>query len=227
MKVQVHSDINIEGSDALTRTVDTAIHAALDRYSHRIPRAEVRLSADDDSNRNRPEGSRCDLEVQPAGMELVVTGTADTPERACHDAARKMQRLLARTFEPTDSHNTGATFRRADAERARRACVVNDHRRLHDVRRRARRIVSATPSPEQSPVAIEQAVGELTSALLLRTTPDRGRRLPRTTIIAVPHPTSTIEGQPRPIDLSPAEFLADLEVAVTNRMHDPLDRSAA
>jgi hypothetical protein len=229
MKIQVNSDSSVNDSNALHQTVDRAIRAALDRYSDRIPRAEVHLSADDASDRHDPDGSRCQLETRPAGMELVVTGTADTVERACHDAARKMQGLLESTFGRTDSHSTGATIRKTAAERARQACIVNDHRRLHDVRRRARPsrpIARAAPLSHQSLVATEQADGEPPPTLLLQTTLDPRLRPPRTTTIAVAHPTSTTGEIPRSSDLSPAEFLADLEVAVTNRMRDPLDQRA-
>ena len=113
MKIQLNSDSSVEGSDTLAQTVDTAIHAALDRYGHRLTRAEVHLSAEDGNDRNDPEGTRCLLEVRPAGMDpVVVTGSADTIERACHDAAQKMQRLLDSTFGRIDSREADATIRR-------------------------------------------------------------------------------------------------------------------
>lgn len=109
MKIQLNSDSSVEGSDTLAQTVDTTIHAALDRYADRLTRAEVHLSAEDG---NDPEGTRCLLEVRPAGMDpVVVTGSADTIERACHDAAQKMQRLLDSTFGRIDSREADATIR--------------------------------------------------------------------------------------------------------------------
>lgn len=112
MKIQLNSDSSVDGSDALAQTVDTAIHTALDRYGDRITRVEVHLSDEDGNEGNDPEGTRCLLEVRPAGMDpVVVTGSADTVERACHDAAQKMQRLLDSTFGRIDSRDANATIR--------------------------------------------------------------------------------------------------------------------
>lgn len=109
MKIQVNSDSSIEGSDALTQTVETAIHTALDRFGDRITRVEVHLSTEDT---NDPEATRCVLEARPAGMDpLAVTGSADTAERACQDAAQKMQSVLDSTFGRIDSRDANATIR--------------------------------------------------------------------------------------------------------------------
>ena len=90
MKVHLNSDSSIEGSDTLAQTVENAIHAALDRYGERITRVEVHLSDEAGNEGNDPGGTRCLLEARPAGMDpVVVTGSADTVERACHDAAQK------------------------------------------------------------------------------------------------------------------------------------------
>ncbi len=112
MKIQLNSDSSIEGSDTLAQTVETAIHPALDRYGERITRVEVHLSDEDGNEGHDPEGTRCLLEARPAGMDpVVVTGSADTVERACHDAAQKMQRLLESKFGRIDSHDADATIR--------------------------------------------------------------------------------------------------------------------
>ncbi len=112
MKIQLNSDSSIEGSDALAQAVETTIHAALERYGDRITRVEVHLS---DENGTTGAGSRamqCLLEARPAGLDpVVVTGSADTVERACHHAAQKMQSLLDSTFGRIDSLDANATIR--------------------------------------------------------------------------------------------------------------------
>lgn len=109
MKIQLNSDSSIECSDALARTVETTVHAALDRYGDRITRVEVHLSAED---ANHPDSTRCLLEARPAGLTSVaVTGSADTAERACHDSSRKMQSVLDSTFGRIDSRDANTTIR--------------------------------------------------------------------------------------------------------------------
>jgi hypothetical protein len=92
MKIQLNSDSSVEGSDALARSIETTVHAALDRYGDRINRVEVHLSDEDGPTGSGPRAMRCLLEARPAGLDpVVVTGSADTVEGACHDAAQKMQ----------------------------------------------------------------------------------------------------------------------------------------
>lgn len=112
MKIQVNTDSTIEGGDALTLTIETTVHAALDRYGDRLTRVEAHLSDDDSTGGESHAGKRCLLEARPVGMEpVVVTGSADTAERACHDATQKMQSLLDSTFGRIDSHNENETIR--------------------------------------------------------------------------------------------------------------------
>jgi regulator of PEP synthase PpsR (kinase-PPPase family) len=112
MKIQVNTDSSVEGSDALAVTVEDAVHAALDRYGHRLTRVEVHLSDEDGDVGDHRSGKRCLLEARPSGMDpVVVTGSADTLERACHDATQKMQSLLDSTFGRIDSRDADATIR--------------------------------------------------------------------------------------------------------------------
>jgi hypothetical protein len=112
MKIQLNTDSSIEGSDALAQTLETTIHAALDRYGDRITRVEVHLSDEDGTTGAGPSAMRCLLEARPAGLDpVVVTGSADTIERAFHDAAQKMQSVLDSTFGRIDSRDADATIR--------------------------------------------------------------------------------------------------------------------
>ncbi len=112
MKIQVNTDSSVEGSDAQALTVETTIHSALDRYGDRVTRVEAHLSSDDSAQDKTHQGIRCLLEARPTGMgPVVVTGTGDTIERACHDATQKMQSLLDSTFGRIDSRDAAATIR--------------------------------------------------------------------------------------------------------------------
>lgn len=112
MKIQVNTDNSVEGNDAHTLTVETAVRSGLDRYGDRLTRVEAYLSSDDNAADKGQMGIKCLLEARPASMDpVVVTGTGDTIERACHDATHKMQSLLDSTFGRIDSQDGNATIR--------------------------------------------------------------------------------------------------------------------
>ena len=112
MKIQVNSDSSVEGSDAHDLTVETTIHGALDRYGERLTRVEAHLSSEESTGGKSETRIRCLLEARPTGMDpVVVTGSGDTIERACHDATHKMQSLLDSTFGRIDSRDADATIR--------------------------------------------------------------------------------------------------------------------
>ena len=112
MKIQVNTDSSVEGSESLAQAVEATVHAALDRYGDRLVRVEVHLSDENSTTGENRREKRCLLEARPAGMDpVVVTGSADTVERACHDATQKMQSLLDSTFGRIDSRDADATIR--------------------------------------------------------------------------------------------------------------------
>ena len=112
MKIQVNTDSSIDGSDALTATIESTVHAALDRYGDRLTRVEAHISDHDGTTGDKRPGMQCLLEARPSGMDpVVVTGSGDTVDHACHDATHKMQRLLDSTFGRIDSRDSHATIR--------------------------------------------------------------------------------------------------------------------
>jgi hypothetical protein len=112
MHIHVNTDRSIEGSDALALTVQSTIDAALDRYGDRLTRIEAHLSDEDGTKGAKCGGMRCLLEAHPSGLQpVVVTGSGDSVERACHDATQKMQSLLDSTFGRIDSRDADATIR--------------------------------------------------------------------------------------------------------------------
>jgi regulator of PEP synthase PpsR (kinase-PPPase family) len=112
MKIQVNTTSTIDGSDALAATIETTIHSALDRYGDRLTRVEAHVSDEDGKAAANRSAKRCLLEARPSGMDpVVVTGSGDTVERACHDATQKMKSLLDSTFGRIDSRDGDATIR--------------------------------------------------------------------------------------------------------------------
>lgn len=111
MKIQVNTDRNVEGSDALVLMVETEVQSALEHYEDRLTRVEVHLG-DEDGEKGGAADKRCLLEARPAGMQpVVVTADADNLEQACKDASRKMQSLLNSTFGRIDGRDADATIR--------------------------------------------------------------------------------------------------------------------
>ncbi len=115
MKIQINTDGSVEGSQALRSSVEADVQSALERYADRLTRVEVHLGDDDGDKDSGQADKRCLLEARPAGMEpVVVTAVANTVEQACHDATRKMQRLLSSTFGRIDGRDGDATIRQAE-----------------------------------------------------------------------------------------------------------------
>jgi hypothetical protein len=112
MKIQVNTDRNVEGSDALVVMVEAEVQTALEHFEDRLTRVEVHLGDESgEKDRSSPD-KRCLLEVRPAGMQpVVVTNSADTLEEAVVGATRKMQSLLNSTFGRIDGREAEATIR--------------------------------------------------------------------------------------------------------------------
>jgi hypothetical protein len=112
MKIQVNTDRNVEGSDALVLLVEAEVQSALERFEDRLTRVEVHLGDENGEKGGRGGDKRCLLEARPAGMQpVVVTDFADTVEDAVVGAARKMESLLSSTFGRIDGHDADATIR--------------------------------------------------------------------------------------------------------------------
>jgi ribosome-associated translation inhibitor RaiA len=113
MQIQVNSDGNIDGREALVRHVEAEVAAALDRFNDRITRVEVHLS---DENAGKPGESekRCLMEARVAGSQPVaVSDQRASLEDAVSGAARKLQHLLESSLGRS-SHRKGADSIRTD-----------------------------------------------------------------------------------------------------------------
>lgn len=104
MKIQVNTDVNIDGTEALAAKVDATIEQALQRFSKHVTRVEVHLG-DENGGKNGQHDQRCMLEVRIEGRQpLAVTEHAATLEQAVHGAAQKMAHLLDSTLGKLHDH---------------------------------------------------------------------------------------------------------------------------
>jgi len=114
MQVQVNTDDNIEGRDALTAQVEADIRDGLSRFAGQITRVEVHLS--DENAGKGGNDKRCLLEVRPTGQQPVaVTQQSGTLQEATAGAVQKMQRKLQSTFGRQNKAKGGHSIRDLDA----------------------------------------------------------------------------------------------------------------
>lgn len=99
MLVQINTDRNIEGHEALARRVEDKVRAALDRYGDRLTRVEVHLGDENSDKKGGGADQRCTLEARPAGLRpIAVRHEAATLELAIDGALEKFRRALGSAF---------------------------------------------------------------------------------------------------------------------------------
>ncbi len=104
MKIQLNTDVNIDGTEALAAQVSAIVEQALKRFSDHITRVEVHLS-DENAAKNGQQDQRCMLEARLEGRQPVaVTDHAATMEQAVHGAAHKLAHLLDSTLGRLHDH---------------------------------------------------------------------------------------------------------------------------
>ena len=112
MQIQVNTDDNVQGRDALSRRVQAEINNTLGRFSSQITRIEVHLS---DLNAGRSGGNdkRCLMEARLAGRKPeAVSHEAGTLDEAFSEAARKLRRSLESTLGRLNEQKGAETIRR-------------------------------------------------------------------------------------------------------------------
>jgi ribosome-associated translation inhibitor RaiA len=94
MKIQLNTDVHIEGTEALAAQVSATVEQALARFVEHVTRVEVHLS-DENAGKSGQQDQRCMLEARLEGRQPVaVTEHAATLEQAVHGAAQKLAHLL-------------------------------------------------------------------------------------------------------------------------------------
>lgn len=95
MLVQINTDSNIDGNDALDRAVEAIVSDALDRFSEQLTRVEVHLNDENSNAKGGDADIRCLIEARLAGRPpSVVTHHAANVEQAAEGATRKMKDKL-------------------------------------------------------------------------------------------------------------------------------------
>ena len=95
MHIQINTDKNISGHEAMTQSVKEILDHVLARFAGQITRLEVHLSDENSASKSGIIDKRCLLEARLAGREPVsVSDLALTIEQAVTGAAHKMVSLL-------------------------------------------------------------------------------------------------------------------------------------
>lgn len=95
MQIQINTDRNIEGNEALAAYFKSKTEQALSRFSERITRVEVHLSDENSNKKVGKGGQRCVMEARLEGREpIAATHQASTLEQAVKGAANKLSRLI-------------------------------------------------------------------------------------------------------------------------------------
>jgi hypothetical protein len=98
VQIQINTDHNIAGHEALASHVRGLVENALDRISAHITRVEVHLS-DENSNKGGENEKRCVMEARLEGRQpAAVTHQATTVEKAVEGAVHKLAKLIESTL---------------------------------------------------------------------------------------------------------------------------------
>ncbi|MFZ1730940.1 MAG: HPF/RaiA family ribosome-associated protein [Bacteroidota bacterium] len=109
MQIQINTDHNIEGREALSAHVTSIVENALIRNSDHITRVEVHLS-DDASQKSGQDSKRCVMEARlESRPPIVVTHHAGTVEQAVDGASEKLTRLIESTLGRARDHGSHRT----------------------------------------------------------------------------------------------------------------------
>jgi ribosomal subunit interface protein len=105
MQIQINTDHNIEGHEALAAKVSAAVENALKRVSAHITRVEVHLSDENSNKKGGYNDMRCVMEAHLEGRPpIAVTEQATTIDEAVDGAADKLTRLIEHTLGRLHEH---------------------------------------------------------------------------------------------------------------------------
>jgi len=98
MQIQINTDHNIEGHEALATHVRGVVEGALDHFRDQVTRVEVHLS-DEVGHKSGQNDKRCVMEARLQGRQpIAVTHHAGSVHQAVDGAAAKLTRLLETTI---------------------------------------------------------------------------------------------------------------------------------
>ena len=95
MQIQINTDHNIDGREAVAGRMTDLVEDALRHVSDHITRVEVHLSDENSDKKGGDRDIRCVMEARLEGHQPVaVTRQAATLDQAVDDAADKLTRLI-------------------------------------------------------------------------------------------------------------------------------------
>jgi ribosome-associated translation inhibitor RaiA len=98
MQIQINTDHNIVGHEALAANVRGVVENVLSRVRDGITRVEVHLS-DESNHKSSQNDKRCVMEARLEGLQpIAVTHQAATLDQAVDGAADKLNRLIESTL---------------------------------------------------------------------------------------------------------------------------------
>ena len=95
MKIQINTDNNIPGREALVERLTKDVTSALANVSKHVTRVEIHLS-DENGEKGRQGDKRCAMEARMEGRQpIAVTEHASSLDLALHGACHKMTRMIS------------------------------------------------------------------------------------------------------------------------------------
>ena len=111
MQIQISTDKNVHGGEALIQRLEGEVESALTRFTGRLTRVEVHLSDEIAANAGGVD-RRCVIEARSAGHgPLAVTHHAGSVAEASHGALRKLESVLDSTYGRAGHHKGADTIR--------------------------------------------------------------------------------------------------------------------
>ena len=99
MQIQINTDHNIEGHEALAARVSGVIENALSRFSDHITLVNVHLSDENSDKKDGYDDMRCMIEAHLEGRQpIAVTYQATILDEAVDGAADKLVNLIESTL---------------------------------------------------------------------------------------------------------------------------------
>jgi ribosome-associated translation inhibitor RaiA len=116
MQIQINTDNHINGKEALTTYVESALESALSHFEDRLTRVEVHLG-DENAGKHGVDDKRCMLQARPKSHRpLTVSHQAGSVHKAVDGAAGKLKTALETVFGRLDDRVRHAAVDQADVE---------------------------------------------------------------------------------------------------------------
>ena len=110
MQIQINTDHNITGHQALVVQVSDVVESALSRFRDRIAQVEVHLSDENSDKKGGNADIRCVMEASLQGRRpIAVTDQAATLEQAVDGAVDKLANLIESTLGRLDHQQSRRT----------------------------------------------------------------------------------------------------------------------